>query len=167
MRVQPLIPLGTRGKLASGTYEVIGFQVRTVEEDGDFYSCQESLLFNPYKGFRSLTEYNGHWNEVRTLHTRPEFTSQKTVQVSGRKYSLSSTATAATTFVLGEFPWQVRVGETVQVADYISVPQVLSSEVTADEVTWSLGEYVTGQQVWEAFKLPPPVPPAYGVFENQ
>src|SRR5574341_723844 len=54
--IQPLIPLGTRGKLHGDLYEVIGFQVRTIFVEGVSYSWAEYLLFNPYKGFRYLTE---------------------------------------------------------------------------------------------------------------
>ena len=35
---RPLIPLGTRGKLRGTEYEVIGFQRRTITEDGIDYS---------------------------------------------------------------------------------------------------------------------------------
>jgi len=44
---------------------------------------------------------------------------------------------------------------------------MLSSEATRGEITWSLAEYITGVQVWQAFKLPGSPPPAYGVFANQ
>ena len=53
-------------------YEVIGFQVRAVSEGDDSYSWNEYLLFNPYKGFRYLTEYNGHWNFVHVESAMPE-----------------------------------------------------------------------------------------------
>ena len=66
-RYQPKIPLGTRGKLATGEYEAIGFQIRSITVDGVVYSWAEYLLYNPYKGYRYLTEYNGHWNDIRTL----------------------------------------------------------------------------------------------------
>jgi len=71
-RIQPLIPLGTRGKIRGDPYEAIGFQVRTITADGVDYSWAEYLLFNPYKGFRYLTEYHGHWNDVTMLRTLPE-----------------------------------------------------------------------------------------------
>src|SRR5580704_11018598 len=53
-------------------YEVIGFQRRNTKSEGVRYDWQEYLLFNPYKGFRYLTEYQGHWNDVsvcKELHT--------------------------------------------------------------------------------------------------
>ena len=39
--------------------------------DGIEYRWSEYLLYNPYKGYRYLTEYNGHWNDIRTLRALP------------------------------------------------------------------------------------------------
>jgi hypothetical protein len=170
-RDHPLIPLGTRGKIRGDVYEVIGFQRRTILVEGIHYSWHEYLLFNPYKGFRYLTEYNGHWNDVKTIRVLPETGVQATgrpkVKYLGDDYRHFQTAEAKTTYVLGEFPWQVRVGETVLVKDYVCPPHILSSETTENETTWSLGEYLTGKQVWESFKLPGSPPQAIGVYENQ
>jgi hypothetical protein len=164
-RIQPKIPLGTRGKWNGVTYEAIGFQVRDAGSDEDFYSWEEYLLFNPYYGFRYLTEFNGHWNFVRVMHALPG--GKRDVIAEGRTYRLFDSGIATTSYVLGEFPWQVRVGETVKFNDYIAPPYMLSSEETDNEVTWSLGQYTTGQQVWQAFQLPGQPPPAEGIFANQ
>lgn len=169
-RVQPLIPLGKRGKIRNTLYEVIGFQVRTVTIGGTDYSWHEYLLFNPYEGFRYLTVYNGHWNDVRTLPEVPLFTTaggRKAVVHRGITFRHFQTALATTTFVMGEFPWQVRTGEQVQTEDFIAPPLMLSAETTEDEVTWSRSEYIEGAAVWQAFQLPGAPPPAQGVFANQ
>lgn len=164
----PLIPLGTRGTIRGTLYEVIGFQRRTIHVDGIAYSWHEYLLFNPYKGFRYLTEYDGHWNDISTLKALPQGDdSQVAIRYLGENYKLFQVAQAATTFVLGEFPWQVRVGEGATVTDYISPPRVLSCERMQKEATWSMGEYVTGQYIWKAFGLPGAPPEAIGVYENQ
>ena len=112
-RYQPLIPLGTRGKLPSGTYDAIGFQVRQIEVDGIEYRWSEYLVYNPYKGYRYITEYNGHWNEIRTLRALPVPSTKGSKQAAiygGRTYTHFQTASAMTAFVMGEFPWQVRFG---------------------------------------------------------
>ncbi|MGA2326040.1 MAG: DUF4178 domain-containing protein [Bryobacteraceae bacterium] len=169
-RIQPLIPLGTRGKVRGDTYEVIGFQVRGIEVDSIIYTWAEYLLFNPYKGFRYLTEYQGHWNDVTVLRTLPEVSAlgaRPVAKYLGETYKHFQTAEAETRYVLGEFPWQVRVGEKVTAMDFVSPPRMLSSETTAAETTWSLGEYIPGARVWEAFKLPGKAPSPVGIFENQ
>jgi len=169
-RVVPLIPMGTRGKVRGDPYEVVGFQVRTITVDGEQYSWSEYLLFNPYKGFRYLTEYQGHWNDVVTLRNVPEVDTggqRPRAKLLGETYNQFQTAEAETTFVLGEFPWQVRVGDRAMVMDFISPPRILSRETTGSETVWSLGEYMTGAQVWQAFQLPDRPPAARGVFANQ
>ena len=166
----PLIPLGSRGKIRGTPYEAVGFQRRTIHVEGIPYSWHEYVLFNPYKGFRYLTEYNGHWNDTATLRALPTLNSyagRVTVSYLGETYQHFQTAQASTTFVLGEFPWQVRVGEANDISDYISPPRVLSSERSGNEVTWSMGEYISGRDIWKAFALSGDPPALIGVYENQ
>jgi len=170
-RITPLIPLGSRGLWHGTVYEVIGFQQRTVQAGGTLYSWGEYLLFNPYKGFRYFTEYNGHWNDVRTLRALPQpgfaLSAKPHVQFAGTSYTHFSTAQAVTSYVLGEFPWQVRRGESVAAKDYIAPPKILSSDSTPAETVWSIGEYVSGAEVWQAFKLTGAAPRPIGVYLNQ
>ena len=170
LRVQPKIPLGARGKIHDTLYEVIGFQVREVTVDGEVFSWDEYLLFNPYKGFRYFTEYHGHWNFVRVMSALPEGARsgmRVAMRFQGLTYLAFDSMSARTGFVLGEFPWQVRVGDTAACEDFISPPYMLSSESTDGEVTWSLGEYTDGKQIWQAFKLQGQPPTPWGVFANQ
>ncbi len=170
MRVQPLIPLGTRGKLHDVPWEVIGFQQRTIYVDRVAYSWHEYLLFNPYQGFRYLTQYNGHWNDVVTVRALPAFTSEggrKAARYLGTTYRHFQHAVAYTTFVMGEFPWAVKVGESVESDDYVAPPSMLSSEISEGEVNWSHGTYVDGRELWQAFQLKGAPPPVRGTFANQ
>ena len=171
---EPLIPLGTRGTLPGETIqrEVVGFQVRQITVDDVDYQWREYLLFNPYHGFRYLTEYAGHWNIVSTVRSLPDGdhlpgdSGIRTYQ--GEDYRHFQTATATTVFVLGEFPWQVRVGDQVAVVDYVAPPQLLSAEVNADkEVTWSLGVYAKGTDIWSGLSVPGRPPSVEGVFADQ
>ena len=169
-RSTPLIPLGTRGRWKGEPWEVIGFQVRTIAVEGIQYSWHEYLLFNPYLGFRYLTQFDGHWCDVTALRGLPE-----TGSAAGRpvarwrdlEFRAFQTARAVTTFAVGEFPWAVAVGDAVTARDFVSPPLMLSSETTDDEVTWSLGEYVSGARVWEAFNLEDDAPAPQGVYANQ
>ncbi|MGC1618156.1 MAG: DUF4178 domain-containing protein [Candidatus Acidiferrum sp.] len=164
--VPPMIPLGTRGKIRGMDYEVIGFQRRSITVEGTRYDWHEYVLFNPYKPTRYLTEYQGHWNDISVCKELPvvQFAS---VNYLGEIYKHFQTSDANTNYVLGEFPWQVRVGEHATVTDYVKPPRVLSSEKIANEVTWSLGEYMYGADIWKAFNLPGHAPEAIGVYENQ
>jgi hypothetical protein len=167
----PLIPLGSRGKMRGTDYEVIGFERRAIVVDYVSYYWHEYVLFNPYKGFRYLTEYQGHWNDVTICKdlpvVDPRFSIALEANYLGENYKHFQTANANTEFVLGEFPWQVRVGEQARVTDYIHPPRVLSSEKMSKEVTWSIGEYVHGRDIWSAFRLGGTCPPSVGVYENE
>ena len=172
VRIEPLIPLGTRGTIHDVRYEVVGFQVRQITVDGVAYRWREYLLFNPYREFRYLTEYAGHWNLVSPLRALPDGDhlpgSSGTRAFNGVTYRHFQTAVATTVFVLGEFPWQVRVGDRVTAVDYVAPPRMLSAEVTADqEVTWSLGDYVSGPDLWKWLSLPGNAPAPEGVFADQ
>jgi len=164
--VPPMIPLGTRGKLKGTDYEVIGFQRRSIKVEGVRCDWHEYVLFNPYKPIRYLSEYQGHWNDITVCKELPT-ASFGTVVYLGEVYKHFQSSDANTNFVLGEFPWQVRVGEHAAVTEYIKPPRVLASEKTANEVTWSLGEYIYGSEIWKAFNLPGSAPEAIGVYENQ
>ena len=170
MTVEPLIPLGTRGQWRGAPYEVIGLQQRTIRADGEAFSWREYLLFNPYQGFRYLTEYDGHWNDVVPLPGLPELlpdAQQSRAYHEDVSYKHFQTARAETTFVVGEFPWEVRAGDVIEVRDFTAPPRVLSAESTDDEVTWSLATYVDGESIWRAFGLDGKPPEPQGVYVNQ
>ena len=173
-RIKPLIPLGTRGKWRGVTYEVVGFQQRTITADGVDYSWHEYLLFNPFAGYRYLTEYQGHWNDVAVVNALPKSLGttggaqpKGRIQVGDKTFTQFQTAEARTSYVLGEFPWQVRVNDSVSAGDYISPPYMLSSETTNEEVTWSLGEYTPGADIWKAFNMAGSPPSPQSVYANQ
>ncbi len=169
-RIIPVIPLGKRGKFPDGEFECIGFQERKSMVDGTVYSWQEYLLFNPYKGYKYLTLYANHWNEVKSIYALPKeqnVGSKPGVMLAGQQYAHFQAATAKTTYIFGEFPWQVRHGETAHTNDYIAPPLMLSSETYGkDEITWSQGVYRPASYIGAAFSLE--LPEATGsVFANQ
>jgi hypothetical protein len=169
-RYTPRIPLGTRGTLKGEKWEAVGFQVRRITVDDTSYYWDEYLLYNPFKGFRYLTQYNGHWNDVQVVKAAPAESMngrQPFVVLHGETFKHFQTATATTEFVLGEFPWQVRVGDRAVVRDFVAPPRMLSEEVADDETTWSLGTYIQPAQVWQGFGLEGRPPKPEGVYANQ
>lgn len=147
---KPGIPLGTRGVLDGIEWECIGFQKR--RDSGA--SWTEYLLFNPYHGFRWLTEFRGHWALVDRLLSAPDAAGG--VSFEGRSYRLYADERCEVTYVEGEFYWQVRKGEKARCADFIAPPHILSRETYEElnEVSWSYGEYVEAENLKSAFKLP-------------
>jgi hypothetical protein len=168
--ITPLIPLGSRGTWQGQPYEVVGFQRRSIEVEEERYSWDEYVLFNPYRGFRYLSHYQGHWNDIVAVRELPRLSSAgKRPRYDWRETTFKhfQAATARTDFVLGEFPWRVRVGDQVAVNDYVAPPLMLSSEGTDKEATWSVGHYTDGATIWKAFSVPGSPPRPVGVFANQ
>jgi hypothetical protein len=167
--VQPHIPMGTRGKWKGIAWDVVGFQQMTIAVEGVLYSWLEYVCFNPYHGFMYLSEYEGHWNVIQKLHKRPDVVAGDThaINFDGRTYKHFQSASATTTFALGEFPWEVNVGDSVQSHDYVSPPYMLSAEGTPLETTWSLGTYTDAEAIGRAFSVASALRKPVGVFANQ
>ena len=169
-RYVPKIPLGSRGTLRGTSYEVIGYQYRYIVVDDEQYGWDEYLLYNREEGFRYLSEYQGHWNFIKTLYSIPESTSsggRPAAVHQGKTFRAFQTASATTDYVLGQFPWRVRAFDVAGVSDYVAPPLMLSAERTNEETTWSLGEYTPGAEIWKAFEQPGDPPHPVGVFANQ
>ena len=164
--IEPLIELGTRATFLGEKLEVIGYLRRKIVVEGVPYEWAEYLLFNPYKGFRWLNEYNGHWTYIRTLIERPKI-DYGSPQHMDRRFKHFQTANAQVSYVLGEFFWRVEVGERANVEDYVSPPYMLSRESSDKEIVWSLGQYVEPEVVWQAFRPKSPAPLRVGVAPCQ
>ncbi len=166
MKIKPFLPIGSKGSLFGTEWEVTGF-MRRGDQDGQ-YPWDEYLLFNPCRGVRWLTTYNGHWNYVETARFRPESghlgLSMKLGDKSFRKFLVGK---ARVLYVLGEFYWRVKLGEKVDVADYISPPEILSCESDGSEVNWSLGRYMEPEEIAAAFRIREKMPQKIGVAPNQ
>jgi len=161
--IQPVLPLGTRGKLFGTDYEIIGYMER-----GDQYATwAEYLLFNPWKGFRWLVTYAGHWTFVERLFRTPCLSGMNMI-LDQQRFDLFARASAVVQSVLGEFYWKVKRGEECVASDYIAPPRILSSEKypELEEVTWSRGEYIEPAVVSAAFGVKKLRTPS-GVYLNQ
>ncbi len=170
MPFKPSIPLGTRGKVRGVQYEMIGCQRVTITVEGIDYSWTEYVCFNPYHGFLYLSEYEGHWNVIEKLRRPPSEQSglgRTHAMLDGRKYHHFQSAMARTSGALGEFPWELRVGDTIQSRDFVSPPFLLSAEGTQFETTWSRGEYTPPSDIAEMFGVPSIDKRPNGVFANQ
>lgn len=144
---QPELAIGARGELAGVTWEVVGYQVRSNPAEG--WSWEEYLLFSPYYGFRFLSHDDEGWTLYCML--RGDVPDPESGPGDGRRYEALRTGTAHTDYVLGEFYWRVRVGDTVTTKEYASPPYVLSREEGGQEIVWSRGIGVPDAAVRRAF----------------
>lgn len=159
----PLLELGSRGKLFGREWEVIGFVVRRDVHWGVIW--EEYLLFNPYYGYRWLLQNNGHWNFTTPLKDKPVHSQY--LDYNGKHFKLYYNGKAEIDFVLGEFYWKVKTGDAVDMSDFINPPQMLSSESTEREKTWSLSQYVEASEVKQSFKPTESFPDRKGIHPNQ
>ncbi len=167
-RIEPRIPLGSVGHFLGKDWTVIGFQQRVISAEGIEYPWQEYLLHHPEEGFRWLVEAEGHWNWVSTLPASPRYqVGLPSVVHMGEEYRRYSAGTAETRYVIGEFTWKVKVGETWETTDFIAPPKMLSREASHNELSWSLGEYLPAEEVTAAFKLKTALPAPVGIGINQ
>lgn len=171
---EPPLPLGGRGHLHGADYEVAGYLRRQVKVAGLPYDWSEYLLYGEQEGFRWLTEYQGHWNLLKTTHRKPSMSHgavannvKPVAHFLGTRYEHFQTARASVTYVLGEFYWKVKVGEQATITDFVAPPYILSAESTAKEKTWSVGQYVEPGEIETAFQPPAPLPAPRGVAPNQ
>lgn len=146
------IPLGRRGTLFGGEWEVIGALARS---DGDV-DWTEFLLFNPYAGYRWLVLSEGEWQFGTMLLDRAEDDGGGAVW-RGQRYSQDyEPATTETTRVVGEFYWRVRAGDQVSATTYSRGNETLSAEWSDDEINWTQLVPVSERDVGAAFGLSPP-----------
>jgi hypothetical protein len=147
-RGQPAIPLGSRGQFEDQELTVIGFVERQAVIDGQRWPFSEYLLHAPALGFRWLVESDGHWSYVKPVGAGAVTeTPHGHAQYGGVVFRRFQTSPVIVSAVLGEFYWRLEVGDEVEATDFVAPPAMLSKEVTADEVTWSLGEYLTPRDV--------------------
>ncbi|MCA9682510.1 MAG: DUF4178 domain-containing protein [Myxococcales bacterium] len=170
-RRESMLPLHRRGQLEGTTWEIIGITWREVVVDGRTYPWQEFLLFNPYAGYRWLiyAMSDGQWSLGGALPGAAKANPgmEPTVEWGGERYQHFTTATARTTYVEGEFPWQVLVNDRAETSDYICPPKLISIEVAQGEegadINFTQMRAVSSRDVWKAFSLDGQPPPAYGV----
>ncbi len=193
LKVEPLIPLGTRGKLRGTQWEVIGFMQRkglnplfsfskklaaddSTDESIDGFVWSEYLLFNPTKGFRWLTESDGHWAFVTMTKERPiegqvttfiSYRERSLTTLKGESFYLFDEYDAKVTYVIGEFYWRVKVNEKVRICDYIAPPKGLSLEKSKTELNWSLSEYFKPEIIQAAFSIKEALPSPVDVAPTQ
>ncbi len=162
------IPLGSRGTFDGDPFEAVGWQERQVFVDGDAFRWREYVLFNPYLGFRFLSEYDGHWNFIVPIEGTLPTAESGGLEFAGASFRHFQSTSATTARVLGEFPWEVRRGDVVATADYVAPPILLSSEEDDEGTTWSLGTYMEPPAIATAFAGSSlSLPPRTGVFANQ
>ncbi|MDQ3634767.1 MAG: DUF4178 domain-containing protein [Acidobacteriota bacterium] len=171
-----LLPIGAKGSFknfADGVeMEIIGALTRSVTFDGVKYFWNEYLLYNPKVGFKWLVDSDNHWSFVDSINAAELEISQTfagtkpTVKYNGKSYKIFQDAPAKVEYVKGEFYWRVNQGESVQAADFVAPPFMLSQEKNDKEINWSLGTYLKKEDIERAFGVKN-LPKPFNVAPNQ
>jgi hypothetical protein len=174
--LQPLIPLGAVGKFGDDERTCIAMLRRSVTFDSIDYFWDEYLLYHPRDGFEWLVHSDTHWSRVRSVSPGEIEMTGFGMNYQDKPFKLFQLATGTVRAVLGECYWKVSVGEEARMSDCIAPPLILSRETStykddkgkpSEEVNWSLGEYITIDEIKKAFDLPQDLPSPTGVAPNQ
>jgi transcription initiation factor TFIIIB Brf1 subunit/transcription initiation factor TFIIB len=170
-RQKSMLELYERGEFDGHTWEIIGIAWRQVVADGSVFPWQEFLLFNPYEGYRWLIYqmHDGVWSIggplAGAVEVKPGLHPVATWQ--GESYKHFTSGNARVTYVEGEFPWRVLVGDVAQTHDYICPPKMISVEVekTGEDADLNFTQMrpISSAEVWAAFKRAGVPPSSYGI----
>lgn len=150
---EPSLPIGSKGKIGGIVYQVMGF---TVKREKYSYKWREYLLFNPFHGSAYLSEYDGHWNFIKSYSGNPTNGSRDfTFHHENEEYRLYQKYSPRVLYAEGEFFIdEVYISEDSNVQEYIAPPHSFISQFSDNRYEWLKGEYITGATVAEAFKIP-------------
>jgi len=160
---ESIAPLGSKATFEGAEFTLLAAVVR--EAVRWHVSWTEHLLYNPRLGYRWLINADGHFTWFTPLYEWPD-DSQK-VSARGHAVSYVESNEVAVRKVAGELYWRVQIGDVVHAVDYANAPYTLSQETSGNEVSWSLGEYMDGKQVWKAFGLEGSPPMRIGMLPHQ
>jgi len=162
--MEPLLPLGSTGKLALGgeslAWQVVGYLERCDVPEGDddeqsFW--REYLLYNRQAGFAFLVDAEDGWSWVVPITGAPQVRGDK-ASYQGVEYRKRYSYQAKTTYVLGEFYWRVQRDQVGLNTDYQGLlprqNKRLNREQGGQEVVWSGGETIDANTVAAAFGIP-------------
>jgi hypothetical protein len=140
----PCIALGTDVRLEGRKWRAVGAARRSLADNT--FSWEEILLHNPFQGFLWIVFNGGYFYVGRRVNALPEglapvLSSPRNPRFEGLSFQYYDDCKAVYDAVRGEFYWQVRTGEPVDMADYVldgDRSLLLSVEREADEQNCTL-----------------------------
>jgi hypothetical protein len=121
----------------------------------DEYLLVDEPLGATAAALRWLVLCDGHFNLVEEIEPGLVVRGGSTdaVAFDGNTYEKISEGTARVDWASGQLPWEIAIGDTSHVQDFVHAPHILTEERTGerDVVTWSRGVYVASDAIAKAF----------------
>lgn len=150
---QPKFPtsleLGAWGTIGGIRYDIIGLLQR---QDNEENKWTEYLLYSRLIGFLWLIESQEGWFQSTVIDSWPEWQmGATTAQFTTNTYTLKWDYDTRMTYVAGAFNWQAKIGDQIKVFEFARNKEILSAELTHDELTWSLSKPIAYDQLQACF----------------
>ena len=156
---RPDVPfkLGMVGKLKGVEYTLIGLVQYETIQYAEVWT--DFLLFSPLYGYAWLTYDEGHLIFSRRTRDVPntlysEIPYHKSMVVQEKSYEYMCAYDAKITYVEGELTWIAKKGERTSFMDLIHPPYGISVEKSTSEIEYYKSEYMSKDEVYDAFDIP-------------
>ncbi len=154
---EPLIPIGAEGVLRGQKLVSCGVVHRSCVVDGERYPWREYLLWGGASvGYWWLMEEDGAWSLVTPIEAGEIEDAGVSVRYRGAGYSFKQQVEASVDYVVGEFYWQVAIGERVEATELEGPGGKVSREKSDSEVVYSFCAPFDPREL-AAFGIRPPV----------
>jgi hypothetical protein len=147
--VHTTLQLGDTCNLDNVKWRLIGLMRCRESTAEDLPEWTEYLFFDAKRGFMWLVETDHGWTRTSVLNKLPE-DRRSSVYLNGKTYTKQWEYGAEVTYAAGAFNWRVSIGDQTRVTDYVGPDGTLSLEMTAAEITWSLGREISAQRIAKA-----------------
>ena len=122
---------------AQGYHDYVVIGIMRLQEVGEFASWTEYLLYSLTDGFLWLSEESRGWFVARVLSEMP-VSERGGLHYDDRQWrQVDSGYRNRVTFAMGAFNWQVKTNDSDLLIDYTSGDEVITSEQTEREITYT------------------------------
>jgi len=145
---------GNKGTIDGVDYQVIGACLKKEENPGS-PTWREYTIFNARKGFRTLSEFDGHWMIVEDNPTeRPcaDALLRDSLKYRGESFPEFNAYSFRVVDAMGEFPYNVFDCEGLSVREFISPPEIWIQQFKKKQsITWAHGIHLSRKQLQTGF----------------
>ncbi|GGF12983.1 DUF4178 domain-containing protein [Hymenobacter cavernae] len=141
------------------TYRVIGYMARKEAKNTEVeYKWGEYTLFSLPDKYAQLAIYEGHWMFIKAAQQNYRVGQPASrygyVEADNTTYMLYNRYSPRIMYAVGEFDWDIREDENLNVNEFVAPPYMLVEERKADKTSnWYKAEHVNSKQIAKAFDI--------------